>query len=616
MPRGFGKKQETTISKRRTIVLGILIIFTTVIYLGFLYNLQITKGMEFLQRARQVSRRTIPIPAQRGEIFDRNFDTPLVTNIDSYAVDIIPAEVPQGQFEELFQSLAEILEMEVQAIRDAVPPSNYHLYQSVEIKSGVDFETIVYIAEHIQDFPGVGWHSKPIRSYVETGSIAHVLGYVGDITREELQVLYNAGYTSGSVIGKSGIERRYDQILRGEDGTRYRTVDVTGRRVIEDEILEEVPPVLGNDLVLTIDRHTQRLAEQALGERIGSVIVLKPSTGEVLAMVSYPYYNPNQFYTENGNHVFRELSLNPYSPFLNRTIQSLYPPASTFKIIMSLAMLEEEVLTADQEITCDGSITLGDRRFNCWRQSGHGPVALLEAFAHSCNIYYYTVGREYLGIERIADYANRFGFGLPTGIDLPGELSGLVPTPQWKERSYNSPWVGGDTVNTSIGQGYLLVTPLQIANAVAMIANDGVVYRPHLVSEIRDPISNEVIHETEPEVLLSPPFREEMLQQVQDAMRMVVTEGTAQFVITTDAVESAGKTGTGQVAIEENFHSWYVSYAPYEAENPEDQVVIVTQIEAVNEYEWWAPKATNIILQGIFAGQTYEEAVESMSLWY
>jgi len=600
--------------KSRTIALGVLVSLVFVLLIGQLFYLQVIRGWEFKRRARAVVRRELPIPAQRGEIFDRRYDFPLVVNQDSFAVDLIPGEVPAESRRQLFERIAAALGITVEDIENKVPPRFYHLYQPIELKGGVGFETIAYLAEHLADFPGVTWHNKPIRNYLAMDSLSHVIGYVGDINREEIQVLYNQGYSFGTVLGKSGVEKQYDLLLRGKDGKRFRTVDVR-EKYLKGKPEEDIPPEPGKNLVLTIDRRIQLLCEKALGQRIGSVVVLKPSTGEVLAMVSYPYYDANLFFTEKGAEEFTRLSLDPTFPFINRAIQSSYPPASSFKVIMSTALVEEEVFPITRKITCTGEIFYGDRVFHCHSKVGHGALELFGGLAESCDVYFYTVGDE-LGIERIVYYSREFGLGAPSGIDLPGEAPGFLPTPEWKQQTQAMIWLGGDTLNISIGQGYLLVTPIQMANVIAMIVNQGRVFRPHVLKEVRDPQTGDLIQETEPEILRVSPIRKETFQTVQKAMRMVITEGTAEVVLTTDAVEVAGKTGTGEAGFEDRWHSWFAAYAPFATDDPDERVVVAVMVEAENEWEWWAPKAANVIFQGIFADQTYEEAVETLKPWW
>ncbi len=616
MKEDYSLSARRGISKSRIIALGVVISILLLIYTGYLFSLQIVSGSVFSVKAEEMSRRSLPIPAQRGEIFDRNYDKPLVTNVDSFAIDIIPAEVPDGNFGELFEKLSVILNIGIDEIQEKIPEKYHNLYYPIEIKSGETLETITYIAENMEDFTGVGWHNKPRRVYLEGKNMAHVLGHVGDINTEELQVLFNQGYSIGSVLGKSGIERQYDMLLRGKEGRRYRKVDVQGKR-IDDAVIADVEPELGKHLVLTIDRHIQELAVKALGERVGSVVVMNPGTGEILALASYPAFDPNIFSAEDTEDEITALDLDQNSPYLNRAIRSGYPPASTFKTIMTTAIIEEEAFPLDEEVYCSGALRVGNRVFHCWQPYGHGALNLSGGLAQSCNVFFYTMGRDYLTIDQIVDYCRKLGLGDKTGIDLPGEISGLVPSPAWKERTQNEIWVGGDTVNMSIGQGYLIVTPIQMANALSMIVNEGIVYKPHLLKEVRDPVSHEVIEELEPQIARSSGIRKSTFKLVKQYLRGVIVEGTASVVITTDTVQVAGKTGTAQTPLEENKHSWFIAFAPYEETDPAKQIVVVVMVEGVNEWEWWAPKATNIIIHGIFSGQNYNDTVESLRpLWY
>ena len=607
--------EKLEIPKARLIFLMIIITLAIAGYSVYLASMQIINFSEYQRRAREVSSRETVILAQRGEIYDRNKDYPVVMNIPSFAIYITPGEISDEEKEKVIINCSTRLNIDEQELRNKIPLGTAGSFQPIEIKEAVQYEEITYIAEHIEDFPGISWQAKPIRGYAEQGSISHIIGYVGNITSEDLQVLYNKGYDRNSTIGKSGIEKQYDMILRGQNGSRMRTVDVKGRRIEGD--LQISPPENGNSLVLTIDRNIQKLCEKALGERIGSVVVLKPSTGEVLAMVSYPYYDPNLFYTDQRKEEYNRLSLDPRFPFLNRAIQSGYAPASTFKVIMTTAVLEENAFPLDKTVTCNGSLTLGDRTFNCHKLSGHGPLNLASGLAESCNVFFYTMGVEYLGIDKIAEYAERLGYGERTGIDLPGEIRGLVPTPEWKEEVYHTVWVGGDTMNVSIGQGALNVTPLQMASAISLIVNEGFSYKPHILKQVIDQSTGEVIEEVTPEILKTSNISRETFITLKDYMRGVITDGTAKWVITTQAVEAAGKTGTGQIGLEDQWDSWFASFAPYKTDDPDEQIVLVINVEGVNEWEWWAPKAADIILQGIFADQTYEEVLEEFrNRWY
>ncbi|MDR2070470.1 MAG: penicillin-binding protein 2 [Treponema sp.] len=610
---GSGERQPDL----RIRILQILFILLFITYGARLFSMQILSGEVYVARAQDIARRTTVIPAQRGEIYDRNFSRPLVLNADSFAVSITPAEVPQGEIADIISRVARILDIPREQIERRMPSQYYYLYQPVEVASNVSFETIASLAENLDSLPGVSWQSKPIRNYPETGSLSHIIGYVGDITRDELTMLYNRGYQQGDLIGKAGIERQYDELLRGRRGRETRTVDVRGRRIAGDINYERESPEMGKNLVLTIDNAIQTLAEQALGNRMGAVVVSRPSNGEILAMVSYPWYDPNLFSRSAMGTEYQALINDPNKPFLNRAIQSSYPPASTFKIVMTTGILAENAFPAEQMVDCLGELTYGDRLWRCHiRKPGHGRLNLQQAMAQSCDIYYWNVGRDYLGVERIVSYAREFGFGELSGIDLPGEISGFIPTPQWKDRRFHERWLGGDTMNMSIGQGYTLVTPIQMANMVSMVVNDGVIYQPHLLKEVRDPLTGMVEQETARQVIHESEIRPEIFARVRRDMRSVISEGTARFPLNIRSVEIAGKTGTGEVGLQNKWHSWFAAYAPYETDNPEEQVVVSIIVEAVNNWEWWAPYASAIIFQGIFAGQTYEEAVRALGLQY
>ena len=581
---------------------------------GYLFFLQVVRGVEFRSRASSVARREIPIPAQRGKIYDRTYRQVLVTNRPAFSVDLVPGEVPAGELPDLLERLAGQLGVEPHQLAERVPRHMRHLFRAVELKRNVEFAAIATLAEQIDSFPGVTWHSEPARDYGVIGSLAHVTGYVGDVTREELQVLFNEGYTSGDVVGKSGVEKQYEPVLRGSDGVGQRTVDVH-ERAVTDVWETAVAPRPGSDIVLTIDWRLQRAAEVALGPRVGSVVVLRPTTGEILAMVSYPWFDPQTFIGDGGPAAFSAAASDPEFPFVNRAIRAAYAPASVFKILMMTALLEERIYSPNRTVMCRGRFAYGDRIFNDWVREGHGRIDMDDALAQSCDIYFYQAGLA-LGIGNIADYSVQFGLGAPTGVDLPGETAGSVPTPAWKLRERGTGWVGGDTVNLSIGQGYITVTPVQIANLIAMVANNGEIYRPHVVKEIRDGETGEILHKTERELLHSSEISDATFAAVRDAMRRVITVGTAKPVITTDAVAVAGKTGTGEVGLEDQWHSWFAAYGPYGAADRDEQIVVVAMVEAVNVWEWWAAKAANLIFHAAFSGQTVAEAVDYLRPWY
>ncbi len=604
--------------QRRLGILLFLFSLTFFLYAVRLFSMQIVRGDSYKRQAQNIARRRTVLPSQRGEIYDTTYSLPMVLNVDSFAVLITPGEIPKDEKNTVFMRLSEILGIAKVDIEKKVPPSIYGSYQPVEIAATVNFQQIGAIAEHLDELPGVSWQSKPLRNYVETASLSHIVGYVGTITRDELKMLYNKGYESGNIVGKAGVERQYDELLRGKDGVEVKVVDARGRRIGDQGGDYVIPPVAGKNLVLTIDRNYQLLAEQALGERRGTVVILKPATGEILAMVSYPWYDPNIFNraTEGSAEIIQAYMSDPDRPFLNRAIQAYYPPASTFKVVITSALLEEGTLSMDKPITCDGELYYGDRVFRCWiRRPGHGPMAMKDALANSCNIYFMVSGRDNLGIERINAYSKEFGLGAVSGIDLPGEISGFIPTQQWKERRFHEKWLHGDTMNTAIGQGYLLTTPLQMANVVAMIVNEGHIYRPHVLKAVADPVSGRFISTTKPEIVFSSDISAETFKLVKEQMRAVCTDGTARFPLNLSSVKIAAKTGTAEVGASDRWHSWLVSFAPYDAP-VEEQVAIAILVEASNTWEWWSTYATAIIYQSIYANQTYDEAIDSLGIRY
>ncbi|MFA6008329.1 MAG: penicillin-binding protein 2, partial [Candidatus Shapirobacteria bacterium] len=447
----------------RTSLLKILVISMCLIYCAYLFSLQVIRGSEFDAQAQKYALQAVKIPAARGEIYDRTNTIPLVTNDEAFSVEIIPAEISNAERDLIFARVANLIGIDIEDIRKKIPVKYYHLYQPIAITSSAKYSIITQLAEHKEDYPGVYWNSRPLRRYLDVGSLAHVLGYVGEISRDEYKILFNKGYSEDDMIGKDGIEKMYDSILKGTDGRFLKTVDVKGKD-LDVQQTEVVTPKPGKRLVLTIDGSMQRLAEKALGNRMGSVIVLKPTTGEILAMVSYPWYDPNIFSSSQAGNEYAKLLADPNNPLMNRSIQSSYPPASTFKTVLTTAILEEKAFSPDAKITCRGVLDYGGRDWNCWVHSpGHGSLNLNAALAQSCDIYFWVVGRDNLGVENIASYAGDFGYGKRAGIDLPSENSGVVPTPKWKEQTYNERWTLGDTMNLSIGQGFMLSTPLQVA---------------------------------------------------------------------------------------------------------------------------------------------------------
>ncbi|MCL1991954.1 MAG: penicillin-binding protein 2 [Spirochaetes bacterium] len=603
-------------SRRRIIFLKAFFVLVFVIYSTRLFSLQVFSGDYHRERALAISRRATIIPAHRGEIFDRNFDQPLVTNREAFAVSITPADVPRGMMGEVIETVSSILEIEPDEITRRLPSQYLALFHPVEIATNVSFSAVAALAERRSSLPGVTWHSRPIRYYVDSRSFSHILGYVGSITRDDLIALHNLGYQPGDIIGQAGVERYYDEILRGRRGLEVMTVDARGRRVSgRESVIHEVPE-MGRNLVLTIDRNLQDLAEAALGPRVGSIVVLRPSTGEILAMVSYPWYDPNIF-TTGRREDFLALVNHPHRPLLNRAIQSSFPPGSTFKMVMTAGILAENAFPRQQRILCQGQMTFGGRIWRCHpgaRAQGHGLLNLFDALAQSCNIFYMVTGRDNLGIDNIIHYSRMFGLGELTGIDLPGETAGFIPTPAWKQARFHENWHHGDTMNLSIGQGFMLTTPLQMANMVAMTVNDGVIYRPHVLREVRDPITGALEMRTQPEVLHQSYLPATTWQNIRADMRGVVTTGTPRWPMNQPHVQIAGKTGTSEVGLDDRFHAWFAGFAPYNTDNNDERIAVSVIVEAANDWEWWAVFASAVVFHGYFTGQNFEQSVRTMGL--
>lgn len=611
----FNTKMDKISKNVKILIIAIALFVVFFFYIYKLFSMQIIQGEHYKTQSKTISSQISVIVAQRGEIFDCNANLPLVINTETFAVEVTPGLIPKERYDTVILKLAQYLNISKKDIDSKIPSSLRRSYSSIEVKSNIPFSVISNIAENKTDLPGVSWASKPKRNYLHTGSLSHIIGYVGDINRDEMTLLYNQGYKKNSVVGKTGIEKQYDSLLQGKQGRELSTVDVHGRIISDKPIVE--PPEMGKNLVLTIDSDIQKLVEDALGKRVGASVVLKPATGEVLAMVSYPYFDSNIFSSDDNVAEYSKLLNDESKPLINRAVQISYPPASTFKIVMSTAMLQENAFPSAKKIECKGKLIYGGRTFHCHiPEPGHGWLDLKNAMAQSCDVYYWTVGRDYLGIEKIASYAKEFGLGQSSKIDLPSQVTGLVPTAEWKEKKFHEKWLGGDTMSCSIGQGYLEATPLQLANMIAMVSNEGVIYKPHILKEVRNPSTGEVITEVKPEVLFESTIDNNVWKEVQEALRYTVTDGTPQYPMHNDVVQIACKTGTAEVdKYKDSWHSWLVAYAPYDAP-PEDRICVATIVEACNVWEWWAPYATNIIIQGIFANQKYAEAVKALGFQY
>ncbi len=441
---------------------------------GF-WRLQIESPDVYTEAAERNTIKSLPILAPRGKILDRDGRV-IVDNHSSFSV-ILSRETLK---EEHLKPIAEGLNLDYEELVARLKRfRNRPTYEPIIIKEELTPAELAFAESHRDPgtFPEMELIHAQKRLYPRDGFAAHVIGYVGEVSENELNTAEFIDYEQGDVVGKQGIERQYNRQLMGVDGQRQVVVDNRGR---ERNLLEEKEAVPGKDLQMTIDLDVQSVAELAMDGRRGAVVALDPRSGEVIAMVSRPAYDPNRFAGRILAKDWKEIVLNPEKPMLNRAIQAQLAPGSTFKPLMALAGLETGALTPDFKVHCPGGASFYGRYFRCWYHSGHGTVDLQKAIAQSCDVFFYTLGNR-MGIDAIAKYAEMAGLGSKSGIDLPGEASGVVPSSKWKMRNFREKWYAGETISVSIGQGALTVTPLQLAHAIGGIATGGIWTKPHLV---------------------------------------------------------------------------------------------------------------------------------------
>jgi penicillin-binding protein 2 len=589
--------------ERRIGLLGALLAVAFVIFAIRLFQLQIIQGADLRNRSERNFVRTVRLLAPRGEIVDR-YGRVVATSRPAFGVGVIPSEVQSAGL--TYQVLGRLLERDPIELAGLVgTPRGRERFQAVMLDPDMSYDGLARVESHRYALPGVVTDSVPRRYYPEHSFAAHLLGTIGEIQQQQLTKRLFAGYRAGDVVGQRGLERELEQHLRGRDGGRNLVVNVAGREI---EVLDEVKPAPGGRVVLTLDLDLQRAAEEAFrtpeteptldpetGElippepdKMGALVALDPRNGDVLALVSRPAYDPNAFAGGIDAETWRMLTTDEWKPLQDRALSGVYPPGSTYKAFVAAAALAEGVVDPEEEIVCPGHYRLGRRVYRCWKRGGHGPMNLWSAIRGSCDVYFYELGLR-LGIDTLARYAHAFGFGQATGIDLPGEKSGLVPSSEWKERVRGEPWIKGETVSASIGQGYNLTTPLQLAVAYAAIANGGTPVRPRTILRLED-WQGELVEVRSVRLGERVPVSEEDLALVREGLTAVVMDpkGTGRRG-QVPGVTVAGKTGTSQVVrleqvegleddeipIRYRDHAWFAAFAP--AEDPE--IVVVALVE-------------------------------------
>lgn len=533
-------------SRLSTASVLMLIAFFTLI-LRFFW-LGVVQSGYYNTRAEDNRLALVPVVPNRGLIFDRN-GVLMATNTSAYTLEIVPGRA--GPIDETIEGLSKVVTIEgkdkrrfKQLLREA------KTFESIPIRSRLTEEEVARFAAQRYKFPGVEVRARLFRSYPLGETASHALGYMGRINTRDLERIDEEGqaanYRGTDHIGKTGLEQRYEFEMHGTSGFESVEVDAGGRGI---RVLSRTPPVSGNNLNLTIDAKLQQVAETAFGKRRGALVAIDPENGEILALVSMPTYDPNLFVDGIRSDDWDVLNTDINKPLLNRAIYSAYPPGSTFKPFMALGALTAGKRTPQQSISDPGYFNFGNHTFRDDKKGGHGMVNMYTSIVHSCDTYYYVLANEW-GIEGLSDFMGRLGFGSKTGIDIDGESRGILPSPAWKERRFKRPeqqkWYAGETISIGIGQGYNSYTMMQLAQATAMLANNGVGYKPHLVRSITDPRSGEVRQmplEKTHEVALKP----EHVEVIKNAMVGVNKEGTGTKAFAGAKYVAAGKTGTAQV---------------------------------------------------------------------
>lgn len=547
------KRDDLNIARRKIIIVGIIFAFLFAVVVLRLYQIQILQGGGFRKESEENRIQFIPVTAPRGRILDREGRV-LVRNRPSFDISVIQLGLSPRMLDRTIAGLSQILNLSEVEIRAHLAKEARRPFNPVLIARDADRKTMTRVAERRIDLPGVIIQVSPRRDYVYGDFAAHIIGYLGEVSQAELEELRQKGYRSGDLIGKAGVEREFDDHLRGENGVEQVEVDVRGRKL---GTLSRKDPILGDNLTLTIDYDLQHTAEEALGDSRGAVVVLDINTGEILAMASKPAFDPNVFVSPQRKIKIKDFFSDPRYPLVNRAISAQYPPGSQFKIVVAAAALENNLVKPLETFYCGGGYYLG-RRYACWKEQGHGWKNLEEAIIHSCNVYFYQLGLK-VGAERMAEMARDFGLGQPSQIIFPHEKPGLVPDPTWKEKTLRERWHAGETVNFSIGQGYLLTTPIQLANLMAAIANSSQIYKPWVVKTIQS-LDGEVTNSFEPQLIRELSLKPKTLSLLCQALEGVVSRGTGWQARITD-LRIGGKTGTAQNPHGED-HAWFMSFAP------------------------------------------------------
>lgn len=593
-----------------------------------LFYLQLYKGGFYRRFSEEISLRKEKLPGPRGQIFDRESKL-LVDN--RLQMDVIITPQFAKNVDQLIRHVAEISgevpEKLLERYKEKV--AGAPRFQTVTLIENAPWPVVVKIESLKATLGGVEVEPRIRRTYLRQQVGAHLFGYLSEITKKELQNPAIASqYELGDWIGRYGLERKWEEVLRGKDGVRYVVVNAHGHRIQHSAevssvnvISKDIPPEPGHNLILTLDDDLQSTAAQAMTGKMGATVALDPRTGEILAMHSQPGFDPTEM-ANKGPELWRSFMKSPYGPLRNKSIQDHFPPGSTFKIFTALAALEAGIITPQTTFSCPGFFKFGKRVYNCHLRAGHGAMNLENAVRASCDVFFYNIATR-IGVDAISKVAGYFGLGRRTGVALYNEVPGLLPTEEWKLKAFKEPWHAGETLSVSIGQGYDLVTPLQLAQAYAAFVNGGNLYRPYVVAKVED-VNGRAIKTFGPELLSNHKVNPEYLKSIESGLARVINDpgGTAFNFARSKELKISGKSGTTQVIsiaredifkpcqnlpFEKRHHAWFVGYAP--PENPE--IVVATfgmhecgggrssgpVVKAVIE-KWWQKKKEKEALSG------------------
>ncbi len=601
-----GEYLGATIHTRKITIWQIILFFGIALIFSRLAYLQIIKGDVFRALAEENRIRILEIKANRGIIMDRNKKI-LVKNEPNLLLELIPVDMPKDEVNKnkLIGVVSKISGKSLDEIHNLIKDINEFSYEPIIVSENITHEQAIRARIESYGTQGMSLGIDTRRDYFTSDAmgLSHILGYIGRIGKNELKNQDANEYNATDSIGRVGLEAQYENILKGKKGKEQIEVDSFGRR---KQKLAYIEPQPGNNLILTIDYNIQKKLEDALtlelkknNKKKGSAIAMDPRTGEILAMVSFPSFDNNIFSKGISEMEFEALLKDSNYPLFNRSIKGLYPAGSTIKPVIALAALEEGIVNRQTSIMSVGGIKVSKWFFPDWKAGGHGPTNITKAIAESVNTYFYFIGGGYenfkgLGVEKITKYASLAGVGKITGIDVPGEEKGLLPNEEWKGKIKNEAWYIGDTYHMAIGQGDMLVTPLQVANWTAMIANGGTLYAPHLVRKITRE-DGSIIQKIDPIKLHGDIFSSENIKSIQEGMRETIRAGSARSLLDLP-IKVAGKTGTAQWSTIKEDHAWFTSFAPYE--NP--TIVLTILIEEGGEgssvavpvakdfYQWWS----------------------------